>query len=135
MQYTIPEHEIDMIYSRSSGAGGQNVNKRDTKAQIRWPFRISQHFTETQKLVLEQALQNWINSDGYIVITNQESRSQEQNRKNALDRLQLIVNEALTPEKDRIATKPTWSSKKRRLDDKQKDSRKKTARKSISEWE
>lgn len=134
MLYSIPDHEIDTAYSHSSGAGGQNVNKRDTKAQIRWPFRISQNFSDDQKFILEQTLHHWINNDGYIVIANQESRSQEQNRQNAIDRLHLIVNEALTPEKNRIPTRPTRSSKERRLTSKKKESNKKTSRK-VQEWE
>jgi ribosome-associated protein len=120
--FEIPEQEILISYARSGGAGGQNVNKRDTKAHIKWHIRESTAFTEEQKAILEQGLRNWINDEGYVFLSNQETRSQEQNKQNAIDRLNTLVEEALIPEKKRVPTKPTRSSKLRRLDDKTRTS-------------
>lgn len=133
--YHIPENELFLSFSRSGGAGGQNVNKRDTKAQLKWHILGSNVFSTEQKRILEQELRHWINTDGYVIITNQESRSQEQNKQHAIHRLNELVTNALTPEKDRIATKPSWSSTLRRLQEKQRDSRKKTNRRTIAHWD
>ncbi len=71
-RYIIPENELKITYARSGGAGGQNVNKRDTKAQLRWNILGSSVFTTEQKRILEQELQHWVNEEGYVVISNQE---------------------------------------------------------------
>jgi ribosome-associated protein len=133
-RYTVPESELRFFFARSGGPGGQNVNKRKTKARIEWPFSDSLSFTDDQKLILERELQNWINDKGCVVVSNRVTRSQDQNRQNAIDRLNEIVTEALTPEKERIATKPTRSSKERRLDDKKLESNKKKDRQ-LKNWE
>jgi ribosome-associated protein len=134
LRYVVPENELTATYARSGGAGGQNVNKRDTKAQISWHILGSSSFTDEQKVILERELMNWINSEGCVVIQNQETRSREQNRSNAISRLNALVTEALTPEKERIATKPTRSSRERRLEDKSHESKKKAERRE-KDWE
>lgn len=134
MKYIVPESEINVDYARSSGAGGQNINKRDTKAQITWSIRDSLSFTDDQKAILERELINWINNEGLVSIQNQETRSREQNRSNAIERLNEIVTIALTPEKERKPTKPTRASKERRLDEKAQHSKLKRERGS-KDWE
>lgn len=134
VNFSVPENEIHIDYARSGGAGGQNVNKRDTKAQITWSIKDSLAFTEEQKVILERELANWINAEGFVSIQNQETRSQDQNRSNAIDRLNEIVTQALTPKKERKPTKPTRASKERRLDEKSRESRKKADR-GKKDWE
>lgn len=131
----IPLKEIGVIYSRASGAGGQNVNKRDTKAQIRWHLRSSSAFNDSEKLLLEHALDPWMTLEGDVIISNQESRSREQNQQRAIDRLNELVRIALIPKKKRVPTKPTRSSKEKRIQDKKVVSRKKTFRKPIGDSE
>lgn len=134
MFYTIPDREIDCSFARSGGPGGQNVNKKSTKAQVRWHILGSTSFTDEQKVVLERELRNWINEEGCVSISNQETRSQEQNKQKAVDRLNELVNEALVPKKERVPTRPTRSSNERRLADKNLASRKKDER-SNKDWD
>jgi ribosome-associated protein len=133
-RFIVPEKEITTSYTHSSGAGGQYVNKRDTKAQISWHIAGSSMFTDEQKIILERELRNRMNSDLCVVLANQKTRSREQNRNNAIDRLNDLVTEALTPEKDRIPTKPTRSSQVRRLNEKTLESKKKEGRRPEN-WE
>ena len=124
----IPENEIMISHARSSGPGGQNVNKRSTKAIIKWHVLGSQSFTDAQKVQIERECRNWINNEGCLVIQASATRSQDQNTKDAIARLQEIVRTALTPEKDRIPTKPSRASRARRVDEKTRHGQKKAER-------
>jgi ribosome-associated protein len=130
----VPESEIEIDYARSSGPGGQNVNKRSTKAVISWNIRASAAFTEEQMAVIEAELANRINKEGAIVIQADATRSREQNRVAAIETLQRIVRKALTPQKERKPTKPSKAAKRRRLDEKKMQSIKKQ-RRVRKDWE
>lgn len=127
-KYLIPEKEISESFSRSSGKGGQNVNKVSTKVELRWNVDASAAFSEQDKEKIKKALANRVNKNGDLIITAEEERSQIQNRQRAMEKLNKLVEEALKPEKERIPTKPTRSSKERRLEEKRRQGEKKKFR-------
>lgn len=111
----IPEDELEITTSRSSGAGGQHVNKTDTRITIRWNIKNSSALSNEQKQYVLEKLQARITQDGVLIIHNSESRSQQQNKKNALRNLAIIIREALHVPKKRIATKISKKLKEARL--------------------
>ncbi len=119
-KYLIPEKEISESFSRSSGKGGQNVNKVSTKVELRWNVDASSAFSEEDKEKIKQALGNRMSKNGDLIITAEEERSQLQNRQRAMEKLNKLVEEALKTEKERVPTKPTRSSKERRLEEKRR---------------
>lgn len=124
----IPESEIKMTFARSSGAGGQNVNKTATKVILHWKVGESDVFSDTEKDRIRIKLANRLNDEDEIVIMAEEERSQLQNRIQALSRLQSLVDEALIIPKKRKPTKPTYSSKLKRLETKKQRSEVKAGR-------
>lgn len=118
----IPDSEIKISFARSSGAGGQNVNKISSKVILHWSVGGSNVYTEDEKGRIRKNMANRLNNLDEIVIMAEEERSQLQNRLNALERLQNEVNEALIIPKKRRPTKPTYSSKLKRLEGKKQHS-------------
>ena len=116
----VPESEITEKFSRSGGHGGQNVNKLSTKAEARWNIDESKAFSDEEKEKIKKFLANQINKKGELIVVSQEERSQLQNREQAVERLNNLIKAALVPEKERKATKPTFSSKERRLEAKKR---------------
>ena len=126
----VPESELQIDFSHSSGPGGQNVNKTATKATARWRVGDSAAFTTEQKERIRQALGNRLTKNDEIVVSAEAECSQWQNKTQALERLQNLVSRALARKKPRRPTKPTRSSRERRLVSKEKHSRLKTERQS-----
>lgn len=124
----VPEAEISERFSRSGGKGGQNVNKLSTKAEVRWNVDESRAFSDEEKEKIKRVLGNRINKEGELIIASQEERSQLQNRERAIERLNNLVAAALTPEKERIPTRPTRASRERRLEEKKRQAVKKRQR-------
>ncbi len=116
----VPEEEIQLEFVRSSGPGGQNVNKTASKAQLRWRVGGSQAFTEEQRAAIRVRAGKRLNSQDEIVIIAQTERSQSQNRYEVIQRLQDLVAEALTPKKIRRPTRVSRSQKRQRLENKRR---------------
>ena len=127
----IPEHELTITFARSSGAGGQNVNKTSTKATVRWSVGKSRVFSAVEKERIRHKLANRLTWGDELVVASEEERSQPQNRARAIARLQSLVAQALRVPKSRTATKPTWGSKVRRLDSKKRHSSQKKQRRGL----
>jgi len=128
MQITIPEKEIKIKFIRASGPGGQNVNRRATKVQIHWNIIKSKALTEKQRFLICKNLKNLITKTGEIIIEDETTRSQAQNREIVIEKLHKIINNALKKKKKRIPTKPSKKVKERILEAKKKHSQKKKER-------
>jgi ribosome-associated protein len=126
---SIPEAEIDLRASRSSGPGGQGVNTTDSKVELRWNVRESTVLSEAQRTRVLERLGSRVTGDGVLILQSSEQRSQHQNRAAAIARLQALVGEAIQPPKVRRPTRRTRGSKERRLRAKKQRSETKKLRK------
>ena len=122
-------HELSYKTSRSSGSGGQNVNKVETSVTVIWKVEDSTVFTESEKERILLKLKNKINAEGILQTTVSESRTQLQNKKIAIEKIQELVNKSLIVPKKRIATKPSRAKVEKRIESKKKLSEKKENRK------
>ena len=124
-------HELSFSASRSSGAGGQNVNKVNTKVELRFNIEASELLSEEEKEILKHKLGKKINNDGVLIITSQSQRTQLANKKKAIEKFYATVIKALTPKKKRNPTKPSKASVEKRLKEKRIQSGKKEFRKDV----
>lgn len=113
---SIDEAELDYCYARAAGPGGQNVNKVETAVHLRFDVAHSPSLDFPVKRRLERLAGTRLTKDGVIVILAQAHRTQEQNRKAALEKLLHLIEAAAREPKPRVKTRPTLASKKRRLD-------------------
>ena len=124
----IPDAELDVKASRSSGAGGQHVNKTSSRIEISWNVRDSSVLSDEQRAVLLEKLASRISTEGAVRIVASEMRSQRQNRERAETRLADLIRRALMPRKKRKPTRRPQSADEARLASKKLHSKKKRER-------
>ena len=111
----IPLSELEFRSSRSGGPGGQNVNKLETRIELLFDVARSPSLTDEQRNVLMSNLRSKLDTDGVLRVVSQESRSQWQNKRLAVEKFVLLLRKALKPQRKRVATKPSRSAKEKRL--------------------
>ena len=124
--------EISFRTARSGGKGGQNVNKVESMVIGYFHIRNSGLFTETQKDLLEQKLDSKINSEGFLLVKSQTHRSQLDNKQESIEKMETLLERALIKPKPRKATKPSFASKEKKKEAKQKRAQVKDLRKKIN---
>lgn len=124
----IPSAELRFRSSRSGGPGGQNVNKLETRIELLFDVAGSPSLTADQRELVLKHLHSKIDADGILRIVSQESRSQWINKQDAVNKFVLLLRGALKPRKKRIATKPSKTSKAKRVEGKKMRGEKKRSR-------
>jgi ribosome-associated protein len=134
-QLNIEHLKSEFIFqaSRSSGPGGQNVNKVNSKIELRFSIQDSSVLTDDQKTILLTKLATRINAEGFLVVASQRNRSQLDNKDDAILKAIHLIEKALKPVKPRKRTKPTKSSIEKRLTEKKINADKKQNRQKIDE--
>lgn len=128
LHYRPFDKEFEFQTSRSSGPGGQHVNKTETRVELRFHVGHSEALSEEEKQKIKEKLSRRINSEGYLQVFAQEYRSQKQNKELAIHRFYHYLEEALKTRKKRIRTKPTKKAVEKRLQGKKVVSQKKATR-------
>jgi ribosome-associated protein len=121
-------HELEFEVTRSSGPGGQNVNRTNSAVIMRWNVLETASFFGPQKELLIDRLSSRLTKNGELLIRSEESRDKETNRKRCFEKLEEILSQALYVQKKRKKTRPTRSSVKKRLESKTKRSNVKKSR-------
>lgn len=124
----IPREEIEFTYARSSGAGGQNVNKVNSKAILRWNPTTTRALREDQRERFLRKFSTRLTSEGELILMSDRHRDQGRNAADCMEKLREMIASILRPPKARKATKPTFGSKMRRLKSKKEHSEKKQSR-------
>ena len=120
--------EIVFNTSRSSGSGGQNINKVETKVELRFDLNASVLLDDAEKVKIKEKLKNQINQENELLVVCQESRSQLKNKELALKKFKELLTSALTVMKKRKPTKPTLEKIEKRLKTKRVNAEKKAMR-------
>lgn len=115
--------------SRSSGPGGQHVNKTESRVELFFNIDASTLLADEEKERLQRKLKKRINADGELIITSESTRSQIRNKEDCIKKFYELIEKALTVEKKRIATRPSIAARKKRLETKRLQSEKKQLRK------
>ncbi|TVS18703.1 MAG: aminoacyl-tRNA hydrolase [Planctomycetaceae bacterium] len=125
----IPLAEFHWTYARSSGPGGQNVNKVNSKVTLHWPIASSPSLPDDVRARAMAKYAKRINNQGDLVLHSQRYRDQAKNVSDCLEKLSQLLLEVAVPPKRRIATRPSRAAKQRRVDEKKSRGKKKDLRK------
>jgi ribosome-associated protein len=125
---SIDDDELRFEFARSSGPGGQNVNKVETKVRLLFDLRGSRSLSSEQRTCIEDRLATRITKAGVLHVSSQRHRSREANRRATIERFVDLLAEALEEDTPRVRTKVPRAQRKRRLESKRKRSQKKTMR-------
>lgn len=128
-KFLVPRNEIELAFSRSSGAGGQNVNKVNSKAEVRWDIASSASVPQDVLGRFLSKYKNRLDADGLVVSTSERERDRERNIEDAIGKIEEWIASVWEKPKPRIKTKPTKGSKRRRLKEKAAHGEKKRDRK------
>ena len=122
-------NELQFSFTKSSGPGGQNVNKVNSKVILKWDVSTTKAFSEIQKNQLLNKLANKLTTSGLLIITSDRFRDQNRNRSDCIEKLSQIITQALTIQKKRKKTKPSFRSIQKIKTSKAKRSKIKSLRK------
>lgn len=135
MEFVLPRAELRFRASRSSGPGGQHVNKSSTRVEVLWNVRASRSLPPELRERVLQRLAGRIDRNGVLRVVTSGSRSQLENRKTALRRLESLINQAIRETKPRIPTAPPEAAERARLAGKRRRSEVKRLRRKVIEQE
>jgi len=115
---SIPENELEFSFVKSSGSGGQKVNKTNSQVQLRWNLLESESIKPEIKFRLQEKLLSKLTNSGELIVYSEQARSQHMNKQNCIDKLIELLKVAAHVPKARKKTRPTRGSKERRLKEK-----------------
>lgn len=136
--FRVPRSEITMAFSRSSGAGGQNVNKVNSKAEVRWDIASSDSVPQDVLGRFLSRYRNRLDAEGLVLVTSERHRDRERNVEDAVEKIEEWVQSVWDKPKPRIKTKPSKGAKRRRVKEKRHDGDKKKVRTekiSVDDWD
>lgn len=126
--------ELKYSSSRSSGPGGQNINKVSSKVELRFEIASAESLNDIQKQIILRKLKNRINKSGELVLSSQKERTQRQNKQIVTSKFFELIEKALMPSKKRIKTKPGKAAVLKRLEAKKKHAQKKLLRRDTEQY-
>jgi ribosome-associated protein len=130
-QIQVPQDEFSFTFARSSGPGGQNVNKVNSKALLRWPVTTSPSLPDEVRLRFIQRYRRRMTDTGEVLVSSQRYRDQARNVDDCLEKLRAMILAVAQPPKPRKRTKPSRASRQRRLQAKRELSQKKQGRRGV----